>query len=233
MSKLNTNTNGYTILFLVIMVIIVGGALATVSSLAKPIIDKNIELDTKTKILKSVQYSGTDVLADYNSKIEAIAIDSAGNIIEGVDGYDLVVKKEYKKPVSERSYPLFIYSDGGKKNYIVPLIGLGLWDEVNGFAAFNDDLKTLKGAAFDHVAETPGLGAEITKAPFRDQFNDIIVYNKKGEYVLNIWKQGKSPGGDSDVDGLAGATLTTDGMQDMMKKCIPNYQYYFKSLKKK
>lgn len=233
MSKLNTNTNAYTIIFLVIMVVIVGGALATVSSLAKPIIDKNIELDTKSKILKSVQYTGTDVIEDYKNKIQAIAIDSAGNILKGVDGYDLEVKKEYKKPPGERSYPLFIYTDGGKKKYIVPLIGLGLWDEVNGFAAFNDDLKTLKGAAFDHVAETPGLGAEITKPPFQDQFSDIVVYNKQGDYVLTIWKQGKSPGGESDVDGLAGATLTTDGMQDMMKKCIPNYQYYFKSLKKK
>jgi len=232
MSKLNTNTNGYTILFLVIMVFVVGGALATVSSLAKPIIDANIELDNKSKILKSVEYAGTDVLADYKTTIKAIAVDYDGNVVDGVDGYDVEVKKEYKKEKEDRVYPVYIYTKAGKKNYIVPLIGLGLWDEVNGYAAFNDDLKTLKGVAFDHVGETPGLGSLITEDQFQDQFKGITVFSKDGDLKLKIYKAGKSPNGDSDVDGLAGATLTTEGMDNMMRDCIPNYTNYFNSIKK-
>lgn len=235
MSKLNTNTNGYTILFLVLMVLVVGGALATVSSLAKPIIDKNEELDTKSKILQSVSFEGEGqaVLDEYDQHIKAIAVNSKGEILKGVDGYSVNLKNEYKKPLEERQLPVFIYKNKGKKSYILPLIGLGLWDEVNGFVSFKSNLKTLKGAAFDHVGETPGLGAEITKPKFEDQFKDATAYNKAGEFVLKIYKQGKSPGGKSDIDGLAGATLTTEGMDNMMQNCIPNYENYFKSLKKK
>ncbi len=235
MSKINTNTNGYTILFLVLMVIVVGGVLATVSSLAQPIIDKNVELDNKSKILASVKFEGEgqEVLTEYNDKIKAIAVNSEGKILKGVDGYSIKLKNEYKKPLEERQLPVFIYSKGKQKNYILPLIGLGLWDEVNGYVAFNRDLRTLKGAAFDHVGETPGLGSLITEPKFEDQFNDAIVYTKEKEYVLKVWKQGKSPGGKSNIDGLAGATLTTDGMENMLSNCIPNYESYFKTLKTK
>jgi len=232
MGKLNTNSNGYTIFFLVIMVVVVGGILATLSSMAKPIIAENIELDNKTKILASVEYSGTDVLADYKTSIKAIAIDFKGKKIEGVDGYTLNLKKEYKKPVADRQFPVYIYEKDNKTNYIIPLIGLGLWDEVNGYAAFNDDLVTLRGVAFDHVGETPGLGSVITETWFEDRFKGKKVFNENDEYVLRIFKAGKSPDGISDVDGLSGATLTTEGMDNMLRDCLQNYKNYFNSLKK-
>lgn len=232
MAKLNTNSNGYTIVFLVIMVIVVGGALATLSSMAKPIIDRNVELDNKTKILASVEYAGTDIIEDYKNTINAIAINSKGEVIEGVDGYELNLKKEYKKPVVDRQFPVFIYKKDGNTNYILPLIGLGLWDEVNGYAAFNDDLVSLRGTAFDHVGETPGLGSVITETWFEDRFKNKIVFNENDEYLLKIYKAGKSPEGSSDVDGLSGATLTTEGMDNMLKDCLPNYKNYFNSLKK-
>jgi len=232
MSKLNTDSNGYTIGFLVLMVFVVGGVLATLAAVTKPIIDRNIELDNKSKILNSVGYTGTEIIKDYNAMITAIAVNDSGSIIAGVDGYDINLKKEYKKPLSERQFPVFIYKNEGETNYILPLIGLGLWDEVNGFAAFNSDFKTLRGVAFDHVGETPGLGSIITEQWWQDYFKGKTVFNKKNDFVLQIHKFGKSPDGISDVDGLAGATLTTQGMDNMMRDCIPNYKNYFNSLKK-
>lgn len=234
MSKLNTDTNGYTIGFMIVMVLVVGGALASLASITKPIIDANIEKDTKFKILKSVEFTGTKetVLDFYNEKIAAIAINSKGEILEGVNGYEINLKKEYKKDIEVREFPVFIYKNEGKTNYILPMIGLGLWDEVNGFAAFNPDFKTLRGVAFDHVGETPGLGSIITEKWWQDLFKGKTVFSKKNEYLLKIYKAGKSPNGISDIDGLAGATLTTEGMDNMMRNCIPNYQNYFNSLKK-
>lgn len=232
MAKINTNSNGYTMLFLVLMVAIVGGLLATVSSAAKPLIDGNIELDNKTKILSSVGYTGSSVLEDYKSRINAIAVNAKGEIIEGVNGYDVVVKKEYKKPVEERSFPVFIYNYEGSKKYILPIIGLGLWDEVNGFIAFKDDFKTIEGVAFDHLAETPGLGSVMTESWFEDLFKDKIAFDAKDNFKLKVYKAGKSPNGNSDIDGLSGATLTTEGIDNMLRDCIPNYLNYFNSLKK-
>jgi len=234
MSKLNTNSNGYTIGFLVLMVVIVGGALAFVSAVMKPTIDANIELDTKSKILKSVSFEGAkkDVLAAYDERITAIAVDAEGNVIDGVDGYDIDLKKEYKKDPTERKYPVFIYKHEGETAYIIPLIGLGLWDEINGYVAFEDDLNTIKGVAYDHVGETPGLGGEITKEYFQDRFVGKKAFDKDGNYALTIYKSGKSPKGVSDVDGLSGATLTTEGMDNMHRNVIPNYQKYFNTIKK-
>ena len=219
---------------MIVMVIVVGGALASLSEMARPIIEENIELDNKTKILKSVEYSGSkdEILDYYLNTISAIAVNSKGEIIKDVDGYELNLKKEYKKPIVDRKYPVFIYKNEGKTNYILPLIGLGLWDEVNGYAAFNEDFTTIKGVAFDHVGETPGLGSVITEKWFQDLFKGKIVFNKDNEYLLKLYKAGKSPNGISDVDGLSGATLTTEGMDDMLKNCIPNYLNYFNSLKK-
>ncbi len=232
MSKLNTNSNGYTIGFMIVMVIIVGGALAFISAIMKPTIDANVMLDTKSKILKSVSYEGTDVLGDYDKRISAIAVSSKGEIIEGVNGYDIELKKEYKKDVDERAYPIFIYKFDNKTSYIIPLIGLGLWDEINGYIALDEDLNTVKGVAYDHVGETPGLGGEITKDYFQDRFVGKKIFDKDGAYALHIYKNGKSPNGSSDVDGLSGATLTTAGMDNMHRNVIPNYVNYFKTIKK-
>lgn len=234
MSKLNTNSNVYTIAFLIVMVIIVGGALAAISDGLKDTIDKNKELDNKSKILKSVSYEGTNVLEDYNARIKAIAINSDGEILDGVDGYKIAteLKKEYKKSKDEIQYPVFIYNYDGKISYIVPLVGMGLWDEVNGYISYGADLNTIQGVAFDHVGETPGLGGEITKDYFQDRFKGKKTYNDDGSYALKIYKSGKSPDTEFDVDGLSGATLTTDGMDAMLSNCIPNYKKYFNSLKK-
>ena len=236
MSKINTNSNGYTIGFLIVMVVIVGGMLAVFSEGLRPTIEKNVELDNKSKILNSVEYAGTDILADYKTKITAIAVNNKGEIIDGVNGYDLNLKKEYKKAADDRQFPVFIYKDASTTNYILPLIGLGLWDEVNGFAAFNSDFKTLKGVAFDHVAETPGLGANINQRFFMDDFSGEHITSETGTFKgVAISKSNADPKNerktDNTVDAIAGATITGDGVAAMIRKDLRMYMPYLQTLK--
>ena len=80
------------------------------------------------------------------------------------------------KKGEEYKLPVFIGEKDGKKFYIIPMYGKGLWDAIWGFIAL-DDTMTVQGVYFDHKGETPGLGANIKMRYFMDDF--------KGESILN------------------------------------------------
>lgn len=233
----NTNSNGYTFGYAAIMTLIVAVALAGVASGLKPIQKKSEDLDKKTSILNAViSVDKTEAEAMYDSRIKEVVVNEKGEIVEGVKAFDIELKKEYRKPAAERNLPLYVYTgEDAKKLYIVPLHGAGLWDEIWGYVAVNADGNTLSGSSFDHKGETPGLGAEITKAWFQEQFQGKKLANESGDYQLVVMK-GK---GNKEVatnpykvDGMSGATITGDGVQDMIEKGYNSYNAYFKKNKK-
>lgn len=243
--SLNTNSNKYITIFIVIMVVVVAFLLSMISTGLKPIISKNEEVDKKMKILKSVipvsekdlkkVFNQDFVIEEYNSKITELVVDYKGDKLEGASAFEIDVKKEFRKPEEERNMPVFVYNDGGGKNYyIIPLIGMGLWDEISGYIALQQDLETIKGAAFDHKGETPGLGAEISKIKFTSQFIGEKLYDDDGNYAFHILKgSGNVKAEESPylVDGISGATLTINGVNDMMAKYVDNYNTFFDKVK--
>lgn len=240
MAKFNTDSNGYTLGFLAIMVVIVGGMLALVSSGLKPIIDKNVELDTRRKILKAIlslpkedeksTLTASFVESEYESKVKAYLINYNGQIVQE----NIPVTYDFRKVMKDKStslenklYPVYEYDSNEGKVYVLQMLGLGLWDEISGYVAFEADKKTIKGVAFDHVGETPGLGSEMVKHKFTDQFKNQSVYSDAtGAYDFEIYKAGKKPVGGKGVDGLAGATITTVGIDDMVKNTVSHYSNY-------
>lgn len=239
MPKFNTSSNGYTLGFLAVMVIIVGGALAFISSALQPTIDANQELDRRKKIMKAIlslsEEQEGEVLTEefvntnYNEKVSSMLINYEGEVVEETIPTKYDFRKEMKdktRTQEEKLYPVFVYEDQGKKVYVYQMIGMGLWDEINGFLALKEDQQTIQGVAFDHVAETPGLGAELVKNKFREQFYDQSLYNGQGEYDFVVYKAGKKPKDGKGVDGLAGATLTTDGIHDMIAKVNQDYSNF-------
>lgn len=239
MPNLNTNSNGYTLGFLAIMVVVVGGALALVSSALKPTIDTNILLDTRTKIMKSLlalseEEEGTKLSADfvnseYENNVKAYLINYNGDVIEEKIPATYDFRKEMKdatKSLENKLFPVYEYTSNGEKVYALQMIGLGLWDEINGYIALKQDKKTIKGIAFDHKGETPGLGAELVKYKFRKQFYNQSLFDSNGNYDFIVYKAGKLPTNGKGVDGLAGATLTTDGIQAMVKNVAENYKNF-------
>ena len=120
------------------------------------------------------------------------------------------------------------------KYYIVPLRGAGLWDAIWGYIALEDDMTTIKGAVFDHKGETAGLGAEITQDWFQDRFVGEKIFNQAGELVgINVSKTNNDPNGldkdDHEVDAISGATITGDGVTDMISERLAHYTAYFKN----
>ncbi len=242
-------SNTYIIVFSAILTIVLGGMLSVANQGLKPRQQKSIELDTKKKILGAVtdlqNIKGNEILDMYGKSIESIVVDMNGDIIEKDEkGTDIVaenvnIAKNFKKSPEERMYPVFKFHKSGDKDaieaYIFPVYGKGLWGPIWGFIALETDLNTIKGTSFDHKTETPGLGARITSAEIRDRYNGKKVFDDSGNLVSIIMLKGENhPQSSLDnhhIDGMSGATLTGNGVNDMLESYFKHYQGYINKSK--
>ena len=243
MSKLNTNSNAYTIIYAAVIVIIVAFLLAFVSSSLKPTQDANVAKDKKKQILASLNLRNlTDVegtyaqviTADivYGATAEEITNDglSANDAGEHVNGAFLVEGKN----ISAANRPLYVATVEGETKYVIPVTGAGLWGGIWGYIAINDDGETIFGTYFSHESETAGLGALINEVPFQESFIGKSLHAEGSEDIaLSVVKKGNegtlSP--DNYVNGITGATLTSNGVNDMLKKGIGAYTDILNSYK--
>ncbi|SHJ65260.1 Na(+)-translocating NADH-quinone reductase subunit C [Aquimarina spongiae] len=250
---INTDKNSYTILFAVAMVVVVGSLLAFTASSLKGRIDANKRTEKQQNILFAMGIADSEDPNEFVAPEQAEDLfnqyvgDKGQFIIVGskaeqtTDAFDIEVKKENDKVKQDANYerkmPLFIGKKDGEEFYIVPLRGNGLWDAIWGYVSLDKEFKTVKGAFFDHKGETPGLGANIKEAYFRDDFIGESILDASGNYKgITVKKGNGDPKNqdkkDNEVDALAGATITGDGVTAMVKKGIKMYQPYFETLKK-
>lgn len=238
-------SNKYIIIFALVLTAVLGGLLSGVSQVLGPTQKKAQDLDTKKQILGAIpaekealgDMEPEAILARYKEVIFSEVTDYQGNLVDtNVKGGPMVaeevnIEKNYKKPIEDRLFPVFKYSANGEESYILPVYGAGLWDAIWGFVALNPDLKSVKGISFDHKGETPGLGARITSDDVQERYRGKQLYNDNGEFVaITMVKGEKIPEdrlGPNRVDGLAGATLTANGVNDMLLNYIGYYQKYF------
>lgn len=227
MAKLNTNGNLYTIVYATVIVIIVAFLLAFVASALKPTQDANVAIDKKQQILASLNIRGvekTATEAKYDEVIKQALVYKAtsADVIEGEDGFD-VPSKEFKE-----KRPFYIAEVDGQTKYIVPMTGAGLWGGIWGYVALDDDCETVFGTYFSHESETAGLGARIVEEWFQDSFKGKKLYADGDDktIALSVVKKGKegtmSP--DNYVNGVTGATLTSNGVDEMIKDGLSKYQ---------
>ena len=198
MAKLNTNGNAYTIIYAAVMVVIVAFLLAFVASALKPTQDANVALDTKKQILASLNIRDID-----NAEAEAKYA-------------EVITSGELKSPTLTANVD-------GEEKLIVAMKGAGLWGGLWGWVSINKDGQTVYGSFFNHESETAGLGARITEQWFQDSFKGKVIFDAEGNDVLGVYKKGTAPAtlsADSYVDAVTGATLTSNGVSDMIQKCI-------------
>ncbi len=235
---INTNSNGYTFGYALVMTLLVAAILAGVAMLLKDRQDAEIRLDKMKQILNAVDPidDKSKVQGEYEATIKEVIIDQSGKIVtdNAPAAFDLDLRKEYVKKKAGDPYhmPVYVYEKGTKKNYIMPLHGSGLWNVIWGYVALQDDFSTIDGATYGHAGETPGLGAEITKPWFQDQFKGRKFLNGKGDYELRILKgRGNELEGKPHlVDGMSGATITGVGVDSMLRKGYMTYKTYFESV---
>ena len=229
-----TNSNSYTFIFAIIMVVVVGVVLAFAATSLQPMQYENMRQEKMQNILATVGIQsdrvGAEALfAEYIK--EQIVLDNEGEVKEGVSAFNVDLAKELKKTDTEQNFPLYIAEVEGELYYIIPLRGSGLWNAIFGYIALKDDVNTIKGAVFDHLGETPGLGAEITQEWFRHRFDDEKIYDDNGNFVgVSVVKGNSSQSKDDNkVDAISGATITGDGVADMISERLEHYLPYFKA----
>jgi len=132
----------------------------------------------------------------------------------------------------KRPYPVFMFMNEANPDqvdaYIIPVFGAGLWDWISGFIALEGDFNTVKGVAFDHKSETPGLGARITSAVITDRFIGKKIFDENGLLQSVSMMKGEKglPLDDHHVDGMSGATLTGRGVNNMLKYYLECYSIF-------
>lgn len=233
--QMNKQGNTYTIIYIVILVLVVGAALAATSIALRPRQQANADADKMRQILLAARVNTTagDVIATFRELVdEQYVVNSRGERVEG-DAFTVNVAEQSKLPEAERELPVFECKlpDGFIK-YIVPVYGAGLWGPIWGYVAVDADGSTVYGAYFAHQGETPGLGAEIEKPAFSNQFEGKELF-KNGRFLpVAVVKAGQKPQGDEDyVDGISGGTITSKGVGAMLANCLAPYEAFFSTLK--
>lgn len=230
---LNKESNIYIIIFSALLVMVMGTGLAVINQVTRPSQELNEALEKKQNILASIGVEANRKEAgDLFGKIivGAVAIDTAGNVMSNnIDEvFAINLADELKKKPSQRRYPIFIADQKGQKKYIVAMRGKGLWDAIWGFVAVEADGATISGATFDHKSETPGLGAEIKEKPFQQQFPGKKLVDPSGHFVsVAVVKKGSVPRTEYNVDGISGGTLTSNGVNDMLREFLGCFHKYY------
>ena len=247
MSK-KTESNVYTMIFAIAMVIVVGSLLAFAASSLKPNIKENERIEKQQNILYAMGVNENDETSanfvsktiagqEFNKYIKKQLVIEGDNITEDNDAYLIDIKKQKAnaKEGKVRKLPLFVGEKDGKTYYVAPIYGKGLWDAIWGYVAMDENM-VVQGAYFDHRGETPGLGANIKQRYFMDDFYGEHLLTDAGVFKgITVAKGNNDPKNqdktDFEVDAIAGATITGDGVTAMIKSDLSLYVPYFKSLK--
>ena len=131
----------------------------------------------------------------------------------------------------EGKLALYICNVDGETKYVIPVYGMGLWGGINGYIAVNADKQTLYGAYFNHEGETAGLGAEIKDSrAWQDQFKGKHIFaDGKDGVALSVVKKNEVTDPSTQCDAVTGATLTCNGVSEMLHTCLAEYTKFLTS----
>ena len=224
---MNTNSNAYTVVYSIILVVIVAAVLAFAAMFLKPTQEANVKKDTIGQILTAATIDGEDILATYQKEIEsAILVDIEGNKvgeldIESCEVYDNSALKR-QIAADQKALPVYIFKNGIT---VIPCYGAGLWGPIWGYIGFEGDLKTIKAVRFGHKGETPGLGAKIADEPsFAAGFAGKQVGT--GDILFEVAKPANRQTDNNGVDAISGATITCQALGKTLNQWFGFYQKY-------
>lgn len=223
---------------LVASVFVAGSAVAL-----KPVQVENRLLDKQRSILAIAGLGGDDLSARevqelFNSRIRARVVNlETGEYVDNMDPVTFDPLKAAKDPKTSTALPgsqdlalikrreqfttvYMVEKDGQVESLILPVRGYGLWSTLHGFLAIKPDLNTVVGLGFYQHAETPGLGGEVDNPKWRGQWPGKKLFDESGKPVIQIVKGGVDPANPEarhQVDALAGATLTSNGVDRLLQ----------------
>ncbi len=228
------HSNRYTLIFTSLLTIILASFLSIAAGNLDQLQKLNVELDSKKNILSSLGYkepsdkkwSTSDILALFQDNIESFVLDKQGNKTD----------KDIKSIDSEKDYenmPIYISKNNHEINgYAIPISGKGLWSTLYGYFAIEPDGMTAKGITFYAHKETPGLGGEVDKPWFQNNFVGKRFIDDEGNLVgIKVMKGKADPNSYYEVDGISGATITSKGLETFLVDDLKKYETFFKKIR--
>ena len=179
-----------------------------------PLEETFLMVDTKIVDLATGEYVPQDVLepSTYDQRLAAQDADLSIRIPPREDLAGIGRREKY-------SFVYFIKKDGKVDQVVLPVNGKGLWSTLYGFLSLDADLNTVRGLTFYEQAETAGLGGEIVNPSWQKLWVGKKIYGEKGAVDIRVIKgtvDPNKPVAIHQVDGLAGATLTGNGVTHLM-----------------
>ncbi|MDD4914027.1 MAG: Na(+)-translocating NADH-quinone reductase subunit C [Methylococcales bacterium] len=206
----------------------------------RPLQVHNKALDMKTNILDvaGLLQDGVDIDQAFRERIESRIVDlKTGEYVDSIDADEYDQRKAAKDPARNEVIPtdkdiasirvkakytkIYLVRNGDQlQSIILPVNGYGLWSTMYGFLALDPDAQTVQSINLYDQAETPGLGGEVVNPNWRALWKGKKVYSDKGDVALTLVKGGvDETRADAvyKVDGLAGATLTSRGVSNLIQ----------------
>lgn len=229
--------------FALTVCVVVSALLSTAATLLKDRQDLMVELDRKRNVLSAF---GLEIYDEDGRRLGVEAVDKifadnirevildgdTGELLEGLTSADLDPRELRDKQ------KLLLYKweeDGEFTRFAFPISGLGLWSTIYGYLALDQDLATILGVTFYDHGETPGLGAEIERDWWQEQFEGKKLYADGEPADFRVIKGGVSrrypDGHPSAVDGLSGATVTGEGVARFINADFRRYNRYFETIR--
>jgi Na+-transporting NADH:ubiquinone oxidoreductase subunit C len=238
------HSNNYTLFFVFIVTVVLGTMLSFTKDSVKDLQDQNLKADVQKTILRSLNFDESLLLTNesieetFKSSIDAKCVNVEGEIVDcNIEEVDI--------EKNEDTLPIYIRMDNDEVQGIaIPIAGKGLWSTIFGYIALNPDTDSVLGIQFYKHGETPGLGGEVEKKWFTDNFvnhpikqqNGEIQYipkkirDKSGKIVsIKVVKGGvdyseSNTSSIHQVDGISGATVTADGVTDFLLEDLLRYE---------
>ena len=237
-------SNNYTLGFVFIVTLVLGTMLSFTKDSVKSLQDQNLKADVQKTILRSLNFeenlleSNESIEQTFKNYIDAKCVNVEGEIIEcNIEEVDI--------EKNEETLPIYIRMNNEKiEGIALPIAGKGLWSTIFGYIALNPDTDSVLGIQFYKHGETPGLGGEVEKKWFTDNFvnhpikesNGEITYvpkkirNENGKIIsISVIKGGvdyskSNKSAIHQVDGISGATVTADGVSDFLLEDLLRYE---------
>ncbi len=237
-----------TLLVTFVVCLVCSVVVASAAVLLRPIQDSNKKADLIRNVIVVSGLLNEGLTEEQALKrIDARMVELAtGDEVTGMDPHSFNIVKAGKDPAisteltrredvaqirrEPRYLPVYrvIDADGALKKLILPVYGYGLWSTMYGFLALEDDLRTVQGLRFYQHAETPGLGGEIDNPKWRAQWTGKVLFDDQWRVQVEVTKvaiDSSTPDAQHQVDALAGATITSRGVENLLKFWLSDKGY--------
>ena len=213
MSTARKETTGRTLLVALVLCIVCSVIVAGAAVSLKPVQTSNKQLDRKKNILSEEQLARPELAPERYDQIKAAKDSKLSEALPGDADIAGIKRREKVAQV------YLLEGEGGLQKIVLPIRGYGLWSTLYGFLVLEGDASTVIGLAYYDQKETPGLGGEVDNPKWKALWPGKQVFDAEGAVSIDIVKGSvnrDSPAAVHQVDGLSGATLTSNGVEHML-----------------